>query len=508
MEKKFFSGMAVLLIASLFFLGCPTDGDDDDTPPPSKSEAETLVDDLGGKATVDGKVVTLTDDVELAKDVTIPNDVTLKIDAGKTLTVPKDRTLTVTGTLNGADTTSKLKVDADATVTGIAAGKTYVWDDTSWLDETVYTAAKSLAENAAFTGKATRTGATVTLSADVTVATTNAATVAEGVTLVTGAHELNVTGAFPVAGTITVKTGGTLKVPALDGTGQPVDTNTITYTGDGKVELEQGAKAYYGNSLFLFTDNTGLYKWDTDGNGSKVTLKGNNVTELTAGKVTARADTGIATNTSIVVANGATLTIADSVNYLIWGTLTVKDGGTLKAPALTDAQGLPLTGASVVNKIAFPDANGKVELEQGASGYYGSSYFVSGGNTSLYTWDADGTNSKVTLKPGNVTQVDGKVTARADTGIAQTTSIVVGQNATLTIAVTVNFPIWGELTGSSNATLVNNGNISLQGGASSNFYPNASETAITTDPITTGTYKWNAAAGGGSTAGWKAQPTP
>jgi hypothetical protein len=39
MKKKFLSGMAALLCASLFFLGCPTDGDDDPVPPPAPNKA-------------------------------------------------------------------------------------------------------------------------------------------------------------------------------------------------------------------------------------------------------------------------------------------------------------------------------------------------------------------------------------------------------------------------------------------------------------------------------------
>lgn len=80
----------------------------------------------------------------------------------------------------------------------------------------------------------------------------------------------------------------------------PVADAQITFSGSGKVELAQGATGYYGDRLFISADETGLYKWD--GTGGKVTLKGNNVTEVTAGKVIARANTGIAATTTVNIA--------------------------------------------------------------------------------------------------------------------------------------------------------------------------------------------------------------
>jgi lipopolysaccharide export system protein LptA len=526
-NKKFlFIGMAVLLSASLFFLGCDTGGDDDDPPPPpAKSAAENLVDDLGGKATVSGDVVTLTD------DVTIPADFTSTVAAGVILTVPTGKTLDVQGPFPVAGTVTvqnggTLKVPALA-ATGLPADTntiTYTGDGKVELEQgakgyygsSLFVGAT--ADNPAYNWDTGVTGSKVTLKggnvteltagkvtarADTGIAASTSIVVANGATL-TIADSVN----YLIWGTLTVKDGGILKTPALtDSSGVPLTgddvVNLIAFQGDaGKIELEQGASGYYGSSLFVSTSTTdGYYKWDADVTGSKVTLKPNNVTELTAGKVTARADTGIATGTSIVVANGATLTIGDSVQFPIWGILTVKNGGTLKAPALTDSSGVPLTGDDVVNLITFQGDAGKIELEQGASGYYGSSYFVSGDTTSLYKWDSDGVNSKVTLKPNNVTEVAGKVTAQISTGIATSTSIVLGENARLTIAANVQFPIWGALTGSTGSTLVNSGTITMNGGASSNFYVSNNSTALSS--ITAGTYTWATSAGTSSSAGWE-----
>ncbi|MDR1232288.1 MAG: hypothetical protein LBK61_12920 [Spirochaetaceae bacterium] len=520
-NKKFlFIGMAVLLSASLFFLGCDTGGDD---PVDGGDKDETAwYDVLGTGLTEMDNTVTLTAaNTPLGASLTVPAGKTLKIDKNAKLTVSGDTTtlaIESTGALEGIDATSKLEVGAGVTVTGltgVTAGKTYVWHNTAWIDETTYdTVVAEEAATALVTALGGDTKATVdgtdktkvNLTGNVNV-TGNATSVEAGVTLaVPSGVELKVTGTLNVSGTVTVASGGILVGPVLNADGSAVSGNTVTYGASGKVELLQGAKAYYGDSLFLFTDETGLYKWDSGDNSSKVTLKPDGVTEVTAGKVTAQAATGIATGTSIEIANGATLTIANSVQFPIWGTLVVKDGGTLKAPALTDGEGAPLTGDAVVNLISFPaiddnPATGKIELEQGANGYYGTSFFVGSTNASLYKWDTDGVGSKVTLKPGNVTLVAGKVTAQANTGIATSTEIKLDDNARLTIASGVQFPIWGGLSGSTGSTLVNGGTVTIMEGGSNNFYVSSSSTAL--DTITAGTYTWDTTAGGGSSAGWE-----
>jgi hypothetical protein len=130
MKKKFFTGMAVLLLgASLFFFGCG--GDDEPELPPAKSAEESLKDDLGGKAAVDGTTVTLTDNVELTKEVTVPEGVTLSVPKDKTLTVGAGGSLTVTGVLVGAvdatnaNVAAKVVVTAAETVTGAGANVFY-----------------------------------------------------------------------------------------------------------------------------------------------------------------------------------------------------------------------------------------------------------------------------------------------------------------------------------------------------------------------------------------------
>jgi hypothetical protein len=144
MNKKFFTGMAVLLIASLFFLGCG-DSDPEEPGTPPKSVAETFADLFGGKAAVSGDTVTLTDNVSVTTAIEIPAGVTLSVPKDKTLTVGSGGSLTVTGTLAGAvdgtnaNVAAKIVVTAAETVTAgtgvfypttgtaVVAG-TYIWD--------------------------------------------------------------------------------------------------------------------------------------------------------------------------------------------------------------------------------------------------------------------------------------------------------------------------------------------------------------------------------------------
>jgi hypothetical protein len=135
MDKKFFTGLAVLLSASLFFLGCGGTDDDGGDPGSGKSAAETFADVFGGKADVAGNVVTLNADFTLSQLATVPADVTLKVPTGLTLTVAE------TGMLKGASGTAIVVISAGGTVAGagnadfypaegtsVTAG-IYVWDE-------------------------------------------------------------------------------------------------------------------------------------------------------------------------------------------------------------------------------------------------------------------------------------------------------------------------------------------------------------------------------------------
>ena len=101
---------------------------------------------------------------------------------------------------------------------------------------------------------------------------------AEKTVTVSSGASLDVDGIVYMAGTVSVASGGILKGPVLGEYGASSESNTISYTGSGKVELAQGAEGWYGNTLFISAGDTGLYKWDSSGSGGKITLSGSNST--------------------------------------------------------------------------------------------------------------------------------------------------------------------------------------------------------------------------------------
>jgi hypothetical protein len=124
-KKFFFIGVAALLSASLFMLGCSSDDNDGPTP---AQQAATLAGKLNGittgTAVVNGATVTLSANVSLTETTTVvPAGVTLAVPSGKTLTVPSGKTLSVSGSVvlgNAAD--AKVILHADAVLNVAATG--------------------------------------------------------------------------------------------------------------------------------------------------------------------------------------------------------------------------------------------------------------------------------------------------------------------------------------------------------------------------------------------------
>jgi hypothetical protein len=434
--------------------------------------------------------------------------------------------------------------------------KSYIYDGSAWQTlaqdgtpgtpgapgATVINGSTSAAALQTAIASAIAAGAEVYLG-DVTFTDTSSATVDfKGATV-------KVTGTLTVSSNVTVKVGdkGTLKVEGkidVDGSVEVADGGTI-YIPDiataitfssGTVNLTKGAKVYYGEEAFIGpaipgAENPYTYNWsggDTDG----VTLKDNNVTDVTAGHVIAVKDTGIASSATLTVAANAKLSIAEDVTFTVTGTLEVAGEldvslgnvtveatgkieaaatGTIKAPAL-DEGGLPVDG----NKISI-ESGGSVELTEGASFYYGGEGFIgsSGGSgTYAYNW---GTGAKVTLKTGNVTEVTAGIivsVAGLDGNGAPTTAIVSGatlviaSGAKLTIEATSGLAVNGTLTiegtldGKNNAILFIGSGAIVDGNAATIFYPASGTTAGSAEADTT--YTWASDAGGSSTDGWKA----
>ena len=189
---------------------------------------------------------------------------------------------------------------------------------------------------------------TLEVAGELEVAESGTLTVAAEATLsVVG--DLEVAGELEVSGTVSIADGGTLKAPALGDNGLPVDGKEVSFDGDGTVELAKGATGYYGDLLFISSDDSGLYKWSDDAD-VKVTLKANNVTEVSGGEITVIASTGIASGASIVVDSTAKLSVADEVTYIVGGELEV-------------AGDLEVTGELTVNSDGAIEVSGDFTVE-------------------------------------------------------------------------------------------------------------------------------------------------
>jgi hypothetical protein len=130
-------------------------------------------------------------------------------------------------------------------------------------------------------------------------------------------------------GVVSVAKGGTIIAPKLTTAGLP-DDNKIDIKDNGAVVIAEDAIGYYGDSAFIGPKpgsgaNPFFYNWDNDTatTDGVVTLKADNVTELTAGKVTAAKSTGIAADTAIIVTSGAKLTLDSGVVFTVAGTFKV-----------------------------------------------------------------------------------------------------------------------------------------------------------------------------------------
>jgi hypothetical protein len=137
-KKFFFIGVAALLSASLFMLGCPAWLESVSEPEPEpepepKPEPKPIQDDPhsaalelaadlnaaaggGNKATVDadGITVTLGDDVSISTSITVPAGVTLVVAAEKTLTVDSTGSIV----LKGSETPARATLVVSAKIAG------------------------------------------------------------------------------------------------------------------------------------------------------------------------------------------------------------------------------------------------------------------------------------------------------------------------------------------------------------------------------------------------------
>ncbi|MDR1230442.1 MAG: hypothetical protein LBK61_03450 [Spirochaetaceae bacterium] len=296
-NKKFlFIGMAVLLSASLFFLGCDTEGED--TTDKDKDETPAWYAGLGDGLTeaADGTVTLTAANTTLSAALTVPTAKTLKIDANAKLTVPASITVTIegTGALVGTGATSEVDVNATATVTGLTAGKTYVWYNAGWFDKSVYTAAVTAAAALVGTGgtldgKASVDGIdplVVNLTDNTVTIATGSLTVPADVTLVVPSTKtLSITHGATYGGKIKIASGGSLQ----DGTqrASPVDNvaqsytfgglasgSSVTIASGGTYQVNASTTSTADNRSFVGTGETSFINLGTSGTGTVTFTKG------------------------------------------------------------------------------------------------------------------------------------------------------------------------------------------------------------------------------------------
>ena len=353
----------------------------------------------------------------------------------------------------------------------------------------------------------TLTKGTLVLNKDNSIQSGDTATVTKDGTLkVAAGSTFNVEGTLDVAGTVTVEDGGTIKAPALV-EGLPGPDGKVSFNG-GTVELLKGATGYYGEALFISADDGGFYKWADDEADAKVTLKGGNVTEVTAGEVIAVADTGIAVGTTIQIAKDAKLSIAEEVTYTVGGTLDVaadaevEVAGTFVTAAGSngDLKGTITVTATGVSYDLNP-GGGSLWKDDGSTGQYqfnaGSKAYVQLSGTDdpvLIIGDDDDeayiklTGEATFTNSQNAYELKGEATIAKAYGIASKTVTIDG-----TLTVADNLTLTGTtLTGadSSSAKIVLNAGKTITG--ANNFDTEASGVGPDT-PVNTGarTYAWS-----------------
>jgi hypothetical protein len=487
MNKKFFIiGLTVLLGVSLFLTGCPTDADDYDS--------GNWYDGLASP--------TLTGIVLVKKDLTVPAGETLKIAAGGTLTVGSGGSIVVDagGTLAGTHKTSQLVVDPGATVTGMAAGATYLWAAT-WLDEDdVKEAATDFVDEL-----------------------TNAAVDDTDLTKVylTGTESISTTSAIPAGVTLAVPNGTDLFV-----------SNSATLTVTGEIEVAEGGEITVDDGSTLEVAGTLTV---AEGGILEVTgaLEVDGTLDV-AGTLEVAGSLDIPETSEVAVEDGGEYVLVADATGSNEGTITVKDGGS------TWSQDVDITGdgVNVIKK------GGKAYL----SGTTAATrlYMIGGDdvnagealNTVPIIW-LESDDAKLTFNDTTY-RLDGEATLNGLSNgtdnafsLNESQTLTIGENSTLTIPTretSGNTVFWLQATdgsstprvlGKAGARIVlkpnslisfneNNEWVSgdLSGKSWNNFYSN-SETKETANLLTNKTYVWSTTLGSShDQSGWVIQPLP
>ena len=339
-KKSLFFWFVAFVCAALIFTGCPQEADDDDTVTPGTASFEDVKVDgeKGVELTGVDMTVTITGD-KIDAAITANDDLLDWITGAKpawlTATAKEDVAVgaaSVVITIGGIPAAASSEVlglkipaaalagGADITATGkITLAVTYPAAD----------AAATLATSSDLAGKATVSGATVTLTDDVSV--TEALAIPDGVTLVVPANKevtvssnvtvnvgtgsaVEVSGTYNLGsnvtgennGTVTVKPGGEIK----NGTG-------VNIGGSGTNVVEVGGKVYFNGSLTPYigdNESSATYQLDEGAtfafNNSGYVISGEVTLNIPGATSDENKSTWVGDGLSLHIEDGGTLTIA------------------------------------------------------------------------------------------------------------------------------------------------------------------------------------------------------
>jgi hypothetical protein len=347
-NKKFFTGMAVLLSASLFFFGCSTDSDDggDNGGNNTDDPTSTPVTDLNLADAFASPVATETPATATAANDEYTGVITWASADGTALSRPF-----VAGT---AYTATVVLTAADGkTFTGIAeSGFTYGTNTVAITANTGATATVTVAFPATQTALELFQAALGATNTNVTWSSNTAGSVTGAVTLLSSAT-------LPAGVTLTVASAGALTVPSpltlnVAGTLSSTGTGTVATTNAGKVELAHATAATNGAN----------FKWAAEHPGAALALEVTASAEVEA-NTTASSAVAITVPTSqeLSVATGFTLTVEGTFVTTGTGTVATTDTGKIVLANVTDADNT----ANFVWALAHPGTLLALDLAEDAT---------------------------------------------------------------------------------------------------------------------------------------------
>jgi hypothetical protein len=353
------------------------------------------------------------------------------------------------------------------------------------------------------------------------------------------AGDVAVDGNLALEGTIAVAAGGSFTAPAISAGGTPEAGHQVSFGVDSSIAVAQGAALGFADgdatdgedtSISFVGGSAPLYKWDDDSTGGVITLKPNNVTEMT-GNLSVVTNTGVAPTTTVVITTGGQLTIPAGKTFTNGGTITnagaiivdggtydvavagnagtntgsvtVKSGGTIKGTATTRVTGAGLNTVEKGGKAYIGDdliigpvaADGaQIQIASGSFSYNDTVYRLNDGSAAALTVDR--------------LVVSGTTAPAAVFTIGANSVLTVKADKTLSLnAATVDSTLIQPLVGAAGAQVVLEAGAKLgNAGGTLNFYSNASTALTFTDSVYTAgdegaTFTWNASVGSNA-GGW------